>query len=65
MVIGPSPKCVECKHFRGPAKGDGFCCRAFPVNIPDAILDGVHDHSKPYPGDKGIRFEPLEEEPKA
>ena len=35
-------------------------CRAYPKGIPDAILNDEHDHHKPYPGDGGIRFEPIE-----
>lgn len=35
-------------------------CAAFPDGIPEAIITGEVDHSKPYPGDNGFRYEPLE-----
>ena len=37
-------------------------CAAFPKGIPDEILLGDFDHQNPYPGDNGIRFEPIKEE---
>lgn len=43
--------CQDCIHYAG-----GFKCSAFPVGIPQEILDGNNDHSKPYPGDNGIIF---------
>ena len=43
-----------CKHFRKDWK-----CSAFTI-IPDEILLGLHDHTEPFPGDNGIRFEPVE-----
>jgi hypothetical protein len=38
-------------------------CTAFPEEIPREIAGNKHDHRKPFPGDHGIRFEPLKPEP--
>jgi hypothetical protein len=34
-------------------------CLAFPEEIPGAILKNQHGHRELYPGDNGIRFEPV------
>jgi hypothetical protein len=49
MVI---PICWDCRHYRTDAS-----CSAFPDGIPAEILDSEADHRRPYPGDRGIRFE--------
>jgi hypothetical protein len=36
-------------------------CKAYPGGIPDAIIEGKVDHRKPFKGDNGIRFEPLQQ----
>jgi len=52
-----TPQCWRCKHF---IKAGG--CRAFPKKIPPEILTNRHRHTKPYPGDNGILFEPHDHE---
>jgi hypothetical protein len=51
-----SPQCNRCSNYLKNGK-----CMAFLNRIPDEILDGEHDHTKPFPGDNGIRFEPIED----
>lgn len=53
MTLG-GRQCIACKHLRGTG------CLAFPQQIPLEILQGKFDHTKPYHGDHGIRFELLE-----
>ncbi|HNS33470.1 MAG TPA: hypothetical protein PKN36_10960 [bacterium] len=50
-----SLQCIHCKHCQGFGE-----CSAFPDEIPEEIFDGRFDHRKPYPGDKGIRWEKAE-----
>jgi len=47
--------CFACKHFDW-SKPD-YRCAAFPGGIPEPILMFHHDHSEPFPNDRGIRFE--------
>ena len=51
------PMCFECKN-----KLTDYTCKAFPDGIPDKILFGKVDHTKPYNGDHGIQFEPVDDE---
>ncbi|MDI6716974.1 MAG: hypothetical protein QME63_08535 [Actinomycetota bacterium] len=53
-------QCARCQHLflKRPESGIGSACKAFPERIPREILDGKHDHKLPFPGDRGIRFEP-------
>lgn len=44
-------QCMSCANYLEAGK-----CKAFD-RIPSAILDGTHDHTKPYPGDHGVRYE--------
>jgi hypothetical protein len=46
-------QCIGCAHYR-----IDYECNAFPHGIPDEIILGRIDHTRPYPGDNGIRFEP-------
>ena len=47
--------CVSCRHFKSD-----WTCKAFPDEIPRDIVFEHFDHRKPYPGDRGIRFEPVD-----
>jgi hypothetical protein len=49
------PQCFSCKWFRW---GTDYTCEAFPDGIPHEILSNSHHHVTPYPGDRGILFEP-------
>lgn len=57
-MIGDEPNCIYCTHY---IVGLGFKCEAFPDEIPIEILMGKN-HTEPYPGDNGIRFEMLTKE---
>lgn len=50
-------QCVYCKHKHDT----GGTCEAFPDGIPEKILLNKSDHTKPYPGDGGVRFEKRED----
>lgn len=44
--------CVSCVH-----KYDtGAFCKAFPEGIPEIILSGKFKHTKPFKGDRGLRY---------
>jgi hypothetical protein len=54
-------QCFACRHFIPTGK-----CMAFvnnigmPGEIPIEIMTGEFVHTKPYPGDHGIRFEEID-----
>ena len=51
-------QCWVCVHLED---GPSMTCKAYPKGIPDALLNGVASHSKPYKGDGGIRWKPRPE----
>jgi hypothetical protein len=53
--------CSGCVHFRSSAFVDrgARTCEAFPNGIPAPIWNGQNTHRRPYPGDRGIVYEPL------
>ena len=55
MITIP-PKCLECKHFHDEWTAPRTC-EAFPEGIPVEIYFEATDHTKPFNGDNGIRFE--------
>lgn len=52
------PVCFTCDHYWFDKE---LKCDAFPEGIPEGVY---YDHSKPFPGDNGIRFVPISEEKK-
>jgi hypothetical protein len=51
------PQCFTCIHvYRHNPRGV-FTCDAFPAGIPQPILTGDADHTQPYEGDQGIRYQ--------
>ena len=58
MTIGPAPLCMVCAH----RKKGSLSCAAYPDRIPVEILQNAVDHRKPYTGDRGIRWEPVDKD---
>ena len=60
-------KCLKrgCKHYIGVSQANGTelsernICKAFPNGIPSEIAFEHNKHTKPFKGDHGIRFEPM------
>ena len=47
------------KDLRPESPFSMYKCKAFPDGIPKDILLGNHDHTKPFAGDNGVRFEKI------
>jgi len=62
MTTIAMPLCPGCKHFNRDGGWGGFRCAAFPEGIPEAITLSEADHRQPFKGDRGIRFEPVDDE---
>ena len=61
MTTIAMPICAGCKDYNRDG-GWGFRCAAFPDGIPEAITFSEVDHRDPFDGDRGIRFEPIDDE---
>jgi hypothetical protein len=62
MTSVTAPIClIDCKHFNWKDKEKNSCL-AFPDGIPKEILISKVTHDKPYPGDRGIQYEPKDKE---
>jgi hypothetical protein len=53
-----SSLCEVCKHIIPGYGNNSPTCEAFTEGIPEEIWTNKVKHTNPYPGDKGIRFEP-------
>lgn len=54
------PICAVCSHRIGSLLDPK--CAAFPAGIPRPILMSEADHRKPFEGDLGIQFSPVDAE---
>lgn len=52
-----SPICAYCANALASARK----CKAFSGLIPLEIWRGNNDHTRPYPGDNGMHFEPIQD----
>jgi len=50
-------QCQFCRHYWGARY-----CEAYKEGIPEEVFLGEHDHTEPFPGDGGTRYEPIEQE---
>lgn len=59
-MTSPLIACAFCANFF-PERRDGNYCKAFPEppGIPREIARGDNHHLEPWPGDNGIRYEPI------
>jgi len=49
-------QCSTCRHLLPVV---GWKCKAFPGGIPPAMMFDEHEHRQPFPGDHGVRYEPV------
>ena len=54
-------QCFTCERF-DRANTEKNTCSAFPKGIPNDVFLGQFDHTKPYPGDNGLRYVAREDE---
>jgi len=53
-------QCMGCKRLKRDALPYSYLCEAFPDGIPDAIVFGDHDHAEHFPGDHGLKLDPID-----
>jgi hypothetical protein len=61
---GADPLCMRCKHLIEDPEFEGYRCEAYPDGIPHWIINTKLEHRIPFPGDRGIQFEPIESQRK-
>ena len=52
-----SNQCKLCQHYQRENESGKLHCIAFPDGIPIEIITGEYDHTNPFNGDNGIRWE--------
>jgi hypothetical protein len=57
MTTTRSPLCLTCRH-RTPDP-ERPRCEAYPEGIPGDIFWEGYDHRRPFPGDRGITYDPI------
>lgn len=66
MTSRTTSQCILCAHWTSPLARDvdeaepTQICTAFPGGIPDEIWWNRADHRKPFAGDGGIRWAPVD-----
>lgn len=55
------PQCAFCQYLHRNDK-TANTCTAFPDGIPVEIFINEADHRNPYPGDHGVRFDPVDDD---
>lgn len=55
-----SPVCMLCRRYKPGTRPPA--CDAFQESIPIEIWKGKNKHTKPYPGDNGLLFDPIEKD---
>ena len=54
--------CLNCRRYKPERFALPKRCQAFPDGIPDAIYFGDANHRKPYEGDGGLLYDPIDKE---
>lgn len=61
MTTRIAPQCLYCRRYYMGDNRMGFRCEAFPNGIPEDILWWQVDHQQSVDGDRGLRFDPLDQ----
>jgi len=56
MISNKPPQCQDCANYMRERSRIPRC-KAFPVAIPEELYTSCADHTQPYQGDNGIRYE--------
>lgn len=59
IVGNPNELKVSQCTFCASRSPDGTACKAFPGGIPFELLYNEYDHRMEFPGDNGVRYQPI------